>query len=459
MPYSNIFGGSPILPADVSYKRIELQDDLRLVWTNSFSDSDSAVAQIMEVEPQVAGKSILLPDATLVSVGTAFLILNVGAQSFYLLDFSSNLLSRVNSGNNFYIYLNDNQSQNGAWRAIPIGAGGGQLPGITIVGADAIGNGLTVTGSPITAPGGTISFQLSDILQNLSNFQGRALSGLTVFNSTTNQFSTKPLVAGDGITIDNPRGEDGDPTISVRPGAGGAITTINMNAPSRAVEITGSPQTGPTATFGVGVHQSLRSLYTMAATDPIANSGIVVKNSGSREFSLSPSSDFMKSLSITTPQPNVADSNVFNIYGSPTSGSNPTIKISPNVNLTAICNPIFYVAHPQFPAAMGVYKDGVFTNAYNILSIETVNTNQVEIKVDLPDYYGNPFCCFQMNQFRNWRVLSSGKMNDPFVIEFEGNTAPPGFYIMVFGIRKLSRPPTVNFPKEENPENISDEDQ
>jgi hypothetical protein len=122
MSYTDVFGGSPIQPADVSYNSIVLAADTTLVWPISNQDTTDIVARINDVNPSTSGLSIIMPDATEVSTGQDALFANVGSESFTLKASDGSTITTVASGAVCYVYLISNSSAAGSWRVTTMGS-------------------------------------------------------------------------------------------------------------------------------------------------------------------------------------------------------------------------------------------------------------------------------------------------------------------------------------------------
>jgi hypothetical protein len=108
----------------LSYLSINpLNANITLSWPTQFQDTNLVVYKIMDVTPSAGGFNITLPDATQVSVGTDFLIVNKSANSFNLHKNDGSLLSAVAGGNAIYFYLTNNTTAAGVWTAVPFGGG------------------------------------------------------------------------------------------------------------------------------------------------------------------------------------------------------------------------------------------------------------------------------------------------------------------------------------------------
>lgn len=114
--YTDIFGGSTVQPADVSYRAIALSASVTLVWPIAYDDTTNVVARINDVTPTTTGLTITMPDATQVSPGQDALFANLGADTFTILASDGTTISAVTTGVVLYIYLTDNSTATGSWR-------------------------------------------------------------------------------------------------------------------------------------------------------------------------------------------------------------------------------------------------------------------------------------------------------------------------------------------------------
>lgn len=429
--YTNIFGGNPVLPADVSYRKITLVDDENLVWTTDFNDSNKFTAHIMDVNVQTANKRVFLPDATLVSVGTSFLFVNVSVESFSLVTFGGDELVPVfSTGQSYYCYLTDNTTQDGSWRLVPLGAGS-VVPAIMSVGAEVNGIGLKIIGSPITPPGGVLTFEVDENLQNIvteSQKTGQNVGFLIL--KPTGEYVFRLLEEGDGIKIDNPGGVDGPSRISfdssiLPPPSSPGIASITIKPDNKALHITGSPAVPPTANFSIGVNDAIGDLVELSQSDfgfivhnsdesphyqirnLQAGKGITIQNedgySGNPSFSIDPNivpvrGNVVENLSITS------SGSAIRISGSPTTGANPKITLTPDIDVQALADGNM-INHKQIMVAAGAYNDGVFTGVLNVKNIVKTDPNTYQISFVSSNIRKKESNCFfnvMTNSNTNW---------------------------------------------------------
>lgn len=121
--YNQVFGGTVIYPAEVSYRAVSLTANTSLSWPTELSTDQNVVAQIMDVTPSGAGLSITMPPANQVSVGETTLIFNVGASAFTVKDYTGNTLVTISPGLAWQLYVTNNSTEAGSWRPIQYGAG------------------------------------------------------------------------------------------------------------------------------------------------------------------------------------------------------------------------------------------------------------------------------------------------------------------------------------------------
>jgi hypothetical protein len=122
MSYTEVFGGSTIEGARVGYRAVALSANTSLRWPNIAENSTDVAADEMDVTATGAGFELALPDATQVSTGRALFIANVGSDSFDLTDSTGSTIVTIAASVQYIIYLRDNSTAAGTWRAIQLGA-------------------------------------------------------------------------------------------------------------------------------------------------------------------------------------------------------------------------------------------------------------------------------------------------------------------------------------------------
>lgn len=122
MGFLDPFGGSSVQSASVSYRAVALASSLALVWPPVATSDTNVVARTMDVTPSGPGFTITMPDATAVSPGYDFLISNLGASSFSLLDNAGGAIATLAPGAARYVQLKTTATAAGTWSTIAFGA-------------------------------------------------------------------------------------------------------------------------------------------------------------------------------------------------------------------------------------------------------------------------------------------------------------------------------------------------
>lgn len=146
MSYVNVFGGNTIYPSDVSYLSIALDADTPLEWPLESSGNEDPAARIIDVTPDAAGHSVILPDATLTGAGQTILFNNLSVSySFFVKDYAGNTIATVGTGTQWQVYLSDTATAAGTWRVFNYGASTA-----TVQPSALSGYGLTVTSNTLS---------------------------------------------------------------------------------------------------------------------------------------------------------------------------------------------------------------------------------------------------------------------------------------------------------------------
>ena len=120
--FTDVFGGANIYPSDISYSAISLSTDVTLGWPNETSSSGNLATRIIDVTPSSAGKSIILPDATMATEGETILFNNRGSYTVSIKNDGGTEVLGLGSGQSWQIYISDNSTANGIWKTLQYGA-------------------------------------------------------------------------------------------------------------------------------------------------------------------------------------------------------------------------------------------------------------------------------------------------------------------------------------------------
>lgn len=156
--YTQIFGGSTIYPSDVSYLALALDADVTMTWPIEADAGVNIVARIMDVTPDAAGRSVIMPPADQTSVGQTVLFNNVGVHSFTVRDNASGQIAVVAPGEQWQIYLTDNTTAAGSWVSLQFGA-----TTATVQPSALAGFGLTPIGTSIAEAIPVVTFNTTPL--------------------------------------------------------------------------------------------------------------------------------------------------------------------------------------------------------------------------------------------------------------------------------------------------------
>jgi hypothetical protein len=131
--YINPYTGQTISPSQVGYEALTISTDTVLEWPIN-GNTDSVVANIIEVTASTAGLKLYMPPATSVSTGQSALIRNIGANSFTVVNTSGSTIVSIASGIAQYIYVTSNTTINGTWGTVTFGAGTSSANAATLAG-------------------------------------------------------------------------------------------------------------------------------------------------------------------------------------------------------------------------------------------------------------------------------------------------------------------------------------
>lgn len=161
--YTSVFGGANIYPSEISYSAIALSDDVTLSWPEETSASTNLATKIIDVTPDSAGHSIILPDAQKAGTGETILFNNLGSDTFTVKNAGGTQVVTVAAGTLWQVYLSNNSTTNGTWRALQYGAAVSQANASSLAGTGIVAVGTLLSQSvPITSFNSNYSTALND---------------------------------------------------------------------------------------------------------------------------------------------------------------------------------------------------------------------------------------------------------------------------------------------------------
>lgn len=123
MPFTEIFGNQTILPSDPSYLALTMAANKVLLWpVEQQVGGDLVVSTIIDIDATAPGLNVDMPNATLVSPGTAVIFNNVGANTVTVRDSIGGTIISLVSGSVWIAYLTDNTTPEGTWKVFQFGA-------------------------------------------------------------------------------------------------------------------------------------------------------------------------------------------------------------------------------------------------------------------------------------------------------------------------------------------------
>lgn len=134
--FTDIFGGSPVSPAEVAYAFYEFSADLELVWPQFANGNPNVAARFMNLVCDVSSANVFMPDATLVSVGYDTIIFNSGGNIVNIQPFDGvGDIILLFPGDTYYLMLSDNSTKDGTWITLKFGAGTSSADASALAGA------------------------------------------------------------------------------------------------------------------------------------------------------------------------------------------------------------------------------------------------------------------------------------------------------------------------------------
>ena len=231
--YTDVFGGANIYPSEISYSALALSANVTLSWPEETSASDNLATKIMDITPASAGLSVTLPAADKTGTGQTILFNNLGAHTLTVRNAAGVQVLTVAAGTLWQVYLTDNTTAAGVWRALQYGASISQA------------NASSLAGTGIVAVGTLLSQSMP-----ISNFNTDYTSGVNdralmfVWGGSSGTF-TLPAApslgnnwfcylknAGTGAITVDPSGTptiDGASSLSFQPGESAIIATDGVN--------------------------------------------------------------------------------------------------------------------------------------------------------------------------------------------------------------------------------------
>lgn len=152
--YTDVFTGSTIYPAEVNLTQLDLIADITLYWPQEAQPNVPLVSSIVEILTTTSSSWIIkLPDATMAATGQTILFNNLTASSISVKNANNMVIASVGAGEQWQLYLYNNETLGGGWRIYQFGAG------ISEANAGALqGYGIKAIGSTLNQSARMIGF-------------------------------------------------------------------------------------------------------------------------------------------------------------------------------------------------------------------------------------------------------------------------------------------------------------
>lgn len=231
--YTSVFGGANIYPSEISYSAIALSDDVTLSWPEETSASENLATKIIDVTPDSAGHSIILPDAQKAGTGETILFNNLGSDIFIVKNASNVQVVSIAPGTLWQVYLSNNTTANGTWRALQYGAAVSQANASSLAGTGIVAVSTLLSQSvPITAFNSNYTSGITDRAK-MFNWTGAA-GTFTLPDpvSLGNNWFVYLRNSGSGAIVADAPGTsliDGNSFLSFQPGESAIIASDGVN--------------------------------------------------------------------------------------------------------------------------------------------------------------------------------------------------------------------------------------
>lgn len=231
--YTDVFGGANIYPSEISYSALALSANVTLSWPEETSASGNLATKIMDITPASAGLSVTLPAADKTGTGQTILFNNLGAHTLTVRNAAGVQVLTVAAGTLWQVYLTDNTTAAGVWRALQYGASISQVNASSLAGTGIVAVGTLLSQSmPISNFNTDYTSGVSD--RALMFVWGGSSGTFTLPEAPTlgNNWFCYLKNAGSGAIVVDPSGTptiDGASSLSFQPGESAIIATDGVN--------------------------------------------------------------------------------------------------------------------------------------------------------------------------------------------------------------------------------------
>lgn len=227
--YTNIFGGDNISPSEVSYVSISLTSNMTFDWPLETAPSTNLIASIMDVNAAAGPFAIILPSALEASTGQTILFNNVGANAFVVRDSTGTQVLNAAPGTVWQLYLTNNTTAAGTWRAYQFGAAVSSINAASLAGTGLIAIGSVLSQAmPVTSFSTNYTTNQNDRSRTLIWVGGAGVLSLTAAATLADNWFINFRNEGTGSLVVDPAGSEtinGSSTLTFQPGDSAIICT------------------------------------------------------------------------------------------------------------------------------------------------------------------------------------------------------------------------------------------
>lgn len=227
--FTNIFGGDNISPSDVSYVSVSLTTDITFDWPLETAPSSDLIASIMDVTAASGPFAIILPSALEASTGQTILFNNVGANAFIVKDSTGTQVLNAAPGTVWQLYLTNNTTAAGTWRAYQFGAAVSSVNAASLAGTGLIAIGSVLSQSmPVTSFSTNYTTNGNDRAKTLIWGGGAGILSLTAAATLGDNWFINVRNEGTGALVIDPAGSEtinGSSALTFQPGDSAVICT------------------------------------------------------------------------------------------------------------------------------------------------------------------------------------------------------------------------------------------
>jgi hypothetical protein len=253
--YVDVFSASNLYTSELTYTALSLAANTQLRWPLEAAEGGTPVAKIVDLTANAAWE-LTLPNAAEASTGETILFNNLSAYALIVRDYAGTQVASLPTGTQQQLYLADNSTPAGGWRAYQLGA--------SVAAADAsalAGNGLVAVGAKLFQSADTVSFTAGFTVTT-----SQAAQFLNFVGSVGSQTVTLPNAATAGHTWFIRLRNSGSATFTLAAPAGQTIngqSSISFNIDDSAL----IASDGASAFYTVGLGQDATFAFDYTTID------------------------------------------------------------------------------------------------------------------------------------------------------------------------------------------------